>query len=79
MDNTESIIYQANIRANISSYKEKIYFGVSKTIFYKKTKVMGNYPSSIGSKKTEWNAHNKVENIKEMSLLHSKENNVCYA
>lgn len=40
---------------------------------------MGNYPSSIGSKKTEWNAHNKVENIKEMSLLHSKENNVCYA
>lgn len=40
---------------------------------------MGNYPRSIGSKKAEWNAHNKVENIKEMSLLHSKENDVCYA
>ena len=30
---TESIIYQVNITANISGYKEKVYLGVSETTF----------------------------------------------
>ena len=30
---TESIIYQANITANIPGYKEKVYFGASETKF----------------------------------------------
>ena len=61
MENTESIIHQTNIRANISSYKEKIYFGVSETTFkicyanrnlsQKNIKTMGSYPRNIGRKK----------------------------
>ena len=30
---TESIVYQANITANIPGYKEKVYLGVSETTF----------------------------------------------
>ena len=30
---TESIVYQANITANILGYKEKVYLGVSETTF----------------------------------------------
>ena len=30
---TESIVYQANITANITGYKEKVYLGVSETTF----------------------------------------------
>ena len=30
---TESIVYQANITANIPGYKEEIYLGVSETAF----------------------------------------------
>ena len=30
---TESTVYQANIKANIPGYKEKVYIGVSKTTF----------------------------------------------
>ena len=30
---TESIAYQANIKANIPGYKEKVYLGLSKTTF----------------------------------------------
>ena len=30
---TESIVYQAKIKANIPGYKEKVYLGLSKTTF----------------------------------------------
>ena len=30
---TESIVYQANITANIPGYKEKVYLGISETTF----------------------------------------------
>ena len=52
---TETIVYQANITASISGYKEKVYLGVSKTAFKvccglqnNVIKMIQNYPRSIG-------------------------------
>ena len=77
-----SIVYQANITANIPGYTEKIYLAVSETIFKVR---YGNHKKSFTKqhqknhtklskgywkvKKTKRNSQNKVESIKEMPHL----------
>ena len=48
---TESIIYQANITANIPGYKEKVHLGISETIFkvYKKNRLQNKIIKTIRS------------------------------
>ena len=55
---TESIVYQANVTANISGYKEKVYLGVSETTFKVR---YGNYKKSF----TKQRHKNDTELFKE--------------
>ena len=75
---TESIVYQANITANIPGCKKRVYLGVSEALFKVR---YGNHKKSfikqrqkryriiqgvLESKTTERNTHNKVESIKKI-------------
>ena len=76
---TEGIVYQANITANISDYKENVYLGVSETTFkvrygnHKTTKQ--HHKNDTELSKEYWNVKQQngtpriVESINEMSRL----------
>ena len=72
--------------ANIPGCKEKVYLDVSETLFKihygnksLKNNVIKAIPNYPRSKTPERNTHSKVDSIKELSRLQSKEKKVPHA
>ena len=77
---TESLVYQANITANIPGYKEKVYLGVSETTFkvrygnHKKSFIKQRHKNNTELSKEYW----KVKQQKGIPRIKWKVLRECY-